>query len=218
MLTSAARAARAAGDRVGRGEERRPHDRRADRPGRLRVAGAVVGSNRWGLSPRPSSAVVVGELDVAIEGDRSQVGEVVEPVALEPRTEVDLCGDADGEERGEDQRRSVPPSLPARPPAPRPTRRWRPTSAPRPGRSPIRDSSSDRRATSRVQSSRLMAASSDHTTARMMITAPLSGSAARARDAARRDVKRASSSACENSVMYCVYSSRNSRGRSRYGP
>ena len=62
-----------------------------------------VGWNRYVLSPRPEHPVVVHEIDVAVEGERAQVGEVVEAVALEPRAELQLQRETDGEERGQDE-------------------------------------------------------------------------------------------------------------------
>ena len=46
--------------------------------------------------------VVVGEVHVPVEGERAQVGEVVEAVALQPRAELQLQRDTNREEDGED--------------------------------------------------------------------------------------------------------------------
>ena len=75
-------------------EERRPQDGRTDRPRRMGVAGDGRRLPQVGLVAQSEQRVIVGEVDVAIEGDRTQVGEVVEPVALQPRVELPLDGDA----------------------------------------------------------------------------------------------------------------------------
>jgi hypothetical protein len=59
-------------DRVTRREERRPENRRPDRRGRLRMArGRRVKQVR--LVAEPEQPVVVGEVQVAVEGERSQI-------------------------------------------------------------------------------------------------------------------------------------------------
>ena len=74
---------------VAGGEERRPDDRRTDRPRRLRVAGPRR-LEQIGLVAEAEHPVVVHEIDVAVERQRAQVGEVVEAVALEPGAELQL--------------------------------------------------------------------------------------------------------------------------------
>ena len=63
-----------------------------------------------GLVAEAEHPVVVHEVDVPVEGQRSQVGEVVEPVALEPRAELQAAGPGRGEAapRGSAPRRAVP--------------------------------------------------------------------------------------------------------------
>jgi hypothetical protein len=51
------------------------------------------------LVPQSQHPVVVHEVHVAVERERTQVGEVVEAVALQPRAELELERDADGEAR-----------------------------------------------------------------------------------------------------------------------
>ena len=94
-------------DDVAGGEKRRPPDRRPDRPRALRVAG-LRRLEQVGLVAEAEHPVVVREIDVPVEGHRSKVGEVVEAVALEPRAELQLQGESDGEERAQDQPRGTP--------------------------------------------------------------------------------------------------------------
>ena len=104
MLTSGLVALSRRADDVAGGEERRPDDRRADRPRRLRVTGRRGRLEQVRLVAETEHPVVVHEIDVAIEGQRAQVGEVVEAVALEPRPELKLEGETDREEPGKHQR------------------------------------------------------------------------------------------------------------------
>ncbi len=87
------------GARVADGVEGHPGDRRADRPGRLRVARL-----RRRLQPLAADAderVVVGQVHVVVVDDRPEEREVEEAVALETRAEALLCGEAGDEEHGE---------------------------------------------------------------------------------------------------------------------
>ena len=54
--------------------------------------------------PETEHPVVVRELDVPVEDERAQVRVVVEAVALKPRIELELAGEANDEEGGEEQR------------------------------------------------------------------------------------------------------------------
>ena len=87
------------------GKEWCPHDRRADRPRRLRVAGRRR-IEQVGFVPEPEHLVIVGEVDVVVEGERPKVGVVVEAVALQPRGERELARHADDEEHREQGRHS----------------------------------------------------------------------------------------------------------------
>lgn len=89
------------------GKKRRPEDRRADRRRRLRVARARR-REQLRFVGETKQRVVVREVNVVVEGERTQVCEVVEPVALQTRPELQLTRQPHGEERGKDQRRPVP--------------------------------------------------------------------------------------------------------------
>ena len=106
-----------------------------------------------GLVAEPEHPIVVREIDVAIEGHRSQVREVVETVALQPRTELQLQREADGEERRQDERRPRRSGFRDDGDRRRETRRCR-TSPPAPGDAcRAAACSSERRAISRPASS-----------------------------------------------------------------
>ena len=69
-------------DPIADGEKRRPRQARPDRPRRLGMAGRC-GREQMRLVAEPEQAIVVGQIVVAVEPQRSQVREVVEPVTLQ---------------------------------------------------------------------------------------------------------------------------------------
>src|SRR5688500_11498222 len=84
------------------GKERRPDDRGTDSPRRFRVPGSR-GPEQVRLVAEPEHPVVVHEIDVAIERERTKIGEVIEAVALQPRAELQLQRQPGDEERREDE-------------------------------------------------------------------------------------------------------------------
>ncbi len=94
------------GDPVADGEKRRPGQRRPNRPGRLGVAGRC-GREQVRLVAEPEQSIVVGEIVVAVEPQRSQVREVVEAVTLQARAETKLR-DHPGRKRQQEHRRDRP--------------------------------------------------------------------------------------------------------------
>ena len=79
-------------------EERRPHDRGTYRRSGLRVT-CPCRREQMRLVAEAEQLVVVREIDIAIERERPQVGEIVEAVALQPRAELQLEREPDREEQ-----------------------------------------------------------------------------------------------------------------------
>ena len=98
-----ARGAQAGRRDVPRSEERRPRDGRSDGPGRLRVARRRR-LEQVRLVAEPQEPVVVREVDVPVKPEGPRVGEVVEPVALEPGAEPHLGNNPDSERSRQCQR------------------------------------------------------------------------------------------------------------------
>ena len=97
-------------DPIADGEKRCPRQAWPDRPRSLGMAGRS-GREEVGLVAEPEQAIVVGQIVVAVEPQRSQVREVVEPVTLQPRPETELRHHP-ARKRQQEHRRDRPIRLP----------------------------------------------------------------------------------------------------------